>query len=139
MTFYIRYVSHIPQLRVVLLDLVNMSKNKTKKNSVGLAVKWPKTSYFMVEDLQNLNADVKNITLRVRLSKKIEDGSLAEIGCKLGGQGRPRKVFAFTPVTQETLDSAKSQGIVLVDTNVLQKLVMLDAPSLVSKSTPVVA
>lgn len=83
---------------------------------------WPKTPYFIIEDLCALNIYTKEITLRVRLAKEIENGNVAEIGCKTGGQGRPKKVFAFTPVPQSTLDSARAHNIILVDSNRLQKL-----------------
>lgn len=99
-----------------------MSKKSERKNKTNLVVNWPKTSYFIIEDLCALNTDAKEITLRARLAKEIEKGNAAEIGCKTGGQGRPKKVFAFTPVPQSTLDAAKAHNITLVDSNRLQKL-----------------
>jgi hypothetical protein len=99
-----------------------MSKKTERKNKTNLVVKWPETAYFIIEDLFKLQPEAKWITLRVRLSKEIEKGLVAEIGCKTGGQGRPRKVFAFTPVPQSTLDLAESNLITLVDKHRLEKL-----------------
>lgn len=55
------------------------------------------------------------ITIRVRHTKMIEDGKVAEIGAVAGGKGRPQKVFAVTPVTQILLNKAKAENINLVD------------------------
>jgi hypothetical protein len=99
-----------------------MSKKTERKNKTNIVVNWPKTPLFTVDDVFSLNADCKHITLRVRLTKEIEANRAAEIGCKTGGQGRPKKVFAFTPVPESTLNLARSQQITLVDQNRLQKL-----------------
>lgn len=89
----------------------NIEKINTKKE-----VKWPTTQYFTIDDLIVLNTQLVLITLRVRLTKAIEeDGKVAEIGSIPGGKGRPKKVFAFTPVTKDVLDKAESNGINLVD------------------------
>ena len=97
------------------MTLEFMSKKTERKNKTNLNLVWPKTPYFTIEDLHSLNADFVNITLRVRLTKQIEAGVIAEIGSVPGGQGRPRKVFALTPVTDATLELAKSQQITPVD------------------------
>lgn len=89
----------------------NIEKINTKKE-----VKWPTTQYFTIDDLIALNTQFVLITLRVRLTKAIEeDGKVAEIGSIPGGKGRPKKVFALTPVTKGVLDKAESNGINLVD------------------------
>ena len=92
-----------------------MSKNKTdRKNKTNLNLEFPKASYFTIEELHRLNAEFVNITLRVRLMKAIEAGEVIEIGNKTGGQGRPKKVFALTPVAKETFEEAKGKSIVLI-------------------------
>jgi len=120
-----------------------MNKKTERKNKTNLVVEWPKTPFFtIIDDLFELNKDAKHITLRVRLNKEIEAGRIAEIGCKTGEQGRPKKVYAFTPVPQSTLDLARQQNITLVDQSRLQKLVAVPAvsPSLVTpRSQPVTA
>ena len=91
-----------------------MSKNKTdRKNKTNLNLEFPKTPYFTIEELHQLNAEFVNITLRVRFMKVIEAGEAIEIGNKTGGQGRPQKVFALTPVAKETFEEAR-KSIVLI-------------------------
>ncbi len=111
-----------------------MSKKTERKNKTNFVVTWPTTPFFTSEDVFALQPEAKQITLRVRLSKEIEKGKVAEIGCQTGGQGRPKKVYAFTPVPQSTLDLARSQNITLVDQSRLQKLAAVAAvtPSLVA-------
>jgi len=91
-----------------------MSKKTERKNKTNLNVEWPTESFFTIKDLWKVNPQFVNITLRVRLTKAISTGQVVEIGNKTGGQGRPEKVFALTPVSQETLDAAKGQGISFV-------------------------
>lgn len=114
-----------------------MSKKTERKNKTNLVVTWPTTPFFTLDDVFALQPDAKEITLRVRLSKEIEKGKAAEIGCKTGGQGRPKKVFAFTPVPQSTLDLARSQNITLVDQIRLQKVVLVPAAVPFAKPQPV--
>jgi predicted ArsR family transcriptional regulator len=45
--------------------------------------------------------------------KAVEDGTVIEIGNKMGGQGRPQKVFALTPVSRQTFSDAKGNNIML--------------------------
>jgi len=104
-----------------------MSKKTERKNKTNLVVNWPVTPFFTLDDVFALQPDAKRITLRVRLSKEIEKGKAVEIGCRTGAQGRPKKVFAFSPVPQITLDLAESQKITLVDKARLQKFVNLPA------------
>lgn len=91
--------------------------SKTTKNKVRQTVTWPTTPYFTLMQLwKDFNPKFKEITLRVRLVKSIEeDGIVAEIGYIPGTLGRPQKVYAMTPVTKETLTKAKENGIELVE------------------------
>jgi len=114
-----------------------MSKKTERKNKTNLVVTWPTTPLFTLEDVFALQCDAKHITLRVRLSKEIEKGKAVEIGCKTGEQGRPRKVFAFTPVSAATIDLARNQNITLVDTSRLQKIVTISAATPFPKAQPV--
>lgn len=92
-----------------------MKANKT--------INWPTTTYFTMSDLVTLNPHMltsaeknNDITLRVRLINAIqEDGKVAEIGYMTGGKGRPRKVYAMTPVTEIMLNKAEADGIGLID------------------------
>ena len=121
---------------------------QTRKNKTNQTVIWPTTPYFTIQDLFHLNPKFVEITLRVRLSNAINPGgTIAEIGSIPGGLGRPQKVFAMTPVTQELLNKAKAAGINLVD-NAEEKLVkvisvtntasVLSAPVASSPTTTVV-
>ena len=90
-------------------------KQNTQKNKTNQEVSWPNTPYFTIAELHNLNPKFINITLRVRLANAIETGKIVELGAQTGGKGRPQKVFAVTPITQTTLNKAKSENINLVD------------------------
>lgn len=117
-----------------------MNKKTERKNKTNLVVAWPKTPYFTLQQLFTLNSDAKEITLRVRLSKEIEKGAFVEIGCITGEQGRPRKVFAASPVSPETLKAAQAENITLVDESSLSKLSTMTSPvtSLVDKTQSVI-
>lgn len=87
----------------------NTENNKTKNPII--VVNWPKSPYWFVEDICGLNTTIKPITLRVRLAKEIEKGSVIEIGHKRGGQGRPKKVYTFSPVKETAIELAKGNNI----------------------------
>jgi hypothetical protein len=118
-----------------------MIKKTERKNRTNLNVEWPTTPFFTIEELwgTSTNANMKEITLRVKLAKQIEAGKVVEIGCKTGEQGRPKKVFSLTPVSQATLDLAKAQNIQPVDKikvqNILSKTSVVT--NIVSKQEPV--
>ncbi len=78
-------------------------------------VVWPQSPYFTIRDLFALNKDIVEITLRVKVSKSIEEGDVAEIGCIPGGKGRPQKVYSMFPISNNTLAVAKTNGIILID------------------------
>jgi hypothetical protein len=88
---------------------------KQKKNKTKQVVTWPTVSLFSIKELHRLNPKFVEITLRVRLAKAIESGKVVEIGSSPGEQGRPKKVFSMTPVTQITLNKARAEQINLVD------------------------
>lgn len=99
-----------------------MIERKTqRKNRTNLVMKWPsKDEYFTIESLwKGMNPDFIEITLRVRLKKAIEeDKTVAEIGSKNMGFGRPIKVFAMTPVNPTVLEKAQKDGVMLNSTTV---------------------
>jgi len=55
------------------------------------------------------------ITLRVRLTNAIEANQVVSLGTIKGSKGRPKLVFANTPVSQETIESARAAGVTLND------------------------
>lgn len=92
-------------------------KQNTHKNKSCQLLNLPKTTYYTLQDVFSINPQFNgiNITIRVRHTKMIEAGKVAEIGSIPGGKGRPQKVFAMTPVTQITLAKARQNNINLVD------------------------
>ena len=68
-------------------------KDKTKKK---LIVEWPKT-HFTIKDIQDKYPDAKNITLRFRINRAVEDGLVTYIGKNETNVGRPTIVFAPCP------------------------------------------
>jgi len=88
----------------------------TRKNKTNQVLNMPKTPYYKLRELFDLNPQFKaEITIRVRHTKEVEDGRVAEIGSMPGGKGRPLKVYAYTPVSQATLTRAKASGMNPVD------------------------
>lgn len=89
--------------------------NKTdRKNKINLTVNWPTNgSYFTVKELwEQYNPNFIEITLRVRVDKAIKkDKTVAIIGYKNVGKGRPTMILAMNPVTQDLLDKAYADGI----------------------------
>ena len=93
-----------------------MKQNTTRKNKTNQVLNMPKASFYTLKELFDLNTHFNaEITIRVRHTKMIEDGKVAEIGAVAGGKGRPQKVFAVTPITQHLIDKATAAKINLVD------------------------
>jgi hypothetical protein len=117
-----------------------MSKNKTeRKNKTNLNVVWPKTPFFTIEELWASNPEFVNITLRVRLTKAIEAGKVVEFGHKTGGQGRPKKIFALTPLTDAIVQAAKNQNMALADNlDALLKTTVTPVTNIVVRTAPAV-
>lgn len=88
---------------------------KQKKNKTCQIVTWPTAILFTIQELHRLNPKFVNITLRVRLTKAIEEGKIIEVGSIPGEKGRPQKVFSFTPVTQLVFDRVLKEGMMPVD------------------------
>lgn len=88
---------------------------KQKKNKTNQVVTWPSATLFSITELHRLNPKFIEITLRVRLANAIKEGKVVEIGATPGDKGRPKKVFTMAPVTQLTIDRARSEKINLVD------------------------
>ena len=100
-----------------------MSNKTTRKNRTNLTLKWPDSEYFTVNELFDANPEFIRITLRVRLKKEIDEAkAVAVIGSKKGSHGRPALVYTMTPVSQETIDKARTDGIDIVGDNDLVKV-----------------
>ena len=108
-----------------------MNDKKTeRKNKTNQVVSWPAhDEYFTIETLKQKNPHMltssgSDITLRVRLADAItKDKTVAVIGTKNLGKGRPRLVFVMTPVNQVALDKAKTDDIMLVDESKIVQVV----------------
>ena len=85
------------------------NKQNTNKNEVSL----PKNGYYTIKDLLDLNSTVVPITLRVRVKKMIDAGTVTEIGTRHLAKGRPEMVLATTPVAKELLEKALAADILL--------------------------
>lgn len=118
-------------------------KQTQRKNNTNRELLLPNSSatYFSIQDLVKLNSNLltaskSDITIRVKLTKKIEDGKVVEIGSLTGGQGRPQKVFAITPVTQLVINKAKADNINLVDNaDKLVNAINVSTPTLATVTT----
>lgn len=87
-------------------------KNTDKQTKKKLEINWP-TSHFTIQDIQSQYPDAKNITLRYRINKAIEEGQLTYIGKNDTKVGRPTIVIAPYPVSTEVLESAVKSGVIL--------------------------
>ena len=85
-----------------------MSNTKTK-----IQVKWPVDGTFTIAQLQKANRGVINITLRFKLKKAIEAGSIVELGKNASKMGRPTLVFAQANPSLDLLASARASGVIL--------------------------
>lgn len=112
--------------------------NKTdRKNKTNLTVNWPaQGTYFTVKELwQQHNPDFIEITLRVRVDKAIKkDKTVAIIGYKNVGKGRPTMILAMNPVTQDLLDKAYKDGIQPPENKPL--VTVMDVTTPISTSDP---
>jgi hypothetical protein len=99
-------------------------KKTNRQNKTGLSVNWPNGFYTMetseshpnIPSLWSQNQHFAAlITLRVRLTNAIEANQVVSLGTVKGIKGRPKLVFANAPVSQETIETARSAGVVLND------------------------
>lgn len=89
----------------------NTIKKTNRKNKTNLTIKWL-AGFFTIEDLHAANSNFVEITLRSRLNSAKKENQIAEIGCVHSGKGRPKLVFATTPVSKEVLDAARQAGVI---------------------------
>ncbi len=92
-----------------------MNKTNTKNNNKARTnIEWP-SGHFTIEDIQTKYPDAVNITLRFRVKKAEEAKEIVLIGKVKPPIGRPRKVYTKANPSQETLDSAYSDGVIATD------------------------
>ena len=78
----------------------------------ALNITWPET-FFTIQDIQDEHPSAKNITIRFRINKAIEDNVIAYIGKNKTSVGRPTIVFAPYPIQESVLQAAVEAGVIL--------------------------
>ena len=114
----------------------HMTDKKTnRKNKTNQVVKWP-AGYFTIKQLNEQNVDFVNITLRVRLNKAIEDKKVVELGVMQASKGRPNLVFACSPVDASVIESARTNGIILLESFNSVKVTTISGQPQTTPTTP---
>jgi hypothetical protein len=85
-----------------------------RKNKTNQTVTWP-TNIFTIKELNGVNPEFFEITLRTRLKKALESGKVKEMGVLHNGKGRPTIVFVYGVPTESHIDDAKTRGVILKD------------------------
>ncbi len=101
-----------------------MIRKTNRKNKTNIQLVYPTTSLWTLKELFELNASVKQITVRTKVTPRIEANEISVVGSKPQPKGRPQLVFSFNP-TKQVLDEAVSKGI-----NLSPKYVQKDIPVL---------
>lgn len=92
-------------------EIVNATPTKTgRKNKTNSQLKLM-TGHFTITQLMSENIDMKEITLRVKLKKLVDDGTVTELGTLHMAKGRPKLVFATAPLSKQTIESARTEGV----------------------------
>ena len=102
-------------------------KNKTKTQLKLMA------SHFTIAQLMVENPDMKEITLRVKLKKFVDDGVVSELGTLHMAKDRPKLVFSVAPVSKQTVESAKNAGVMFSESMSVKILDIKDSPVTVSE------
>ncbi len=90
------------------------AKKTDRKNMTNQVVTWPSSdTHFTVESLLEKNSHIKQITLRVKLNKSINNSSVVRLGTLHGGKGRPKVAYTMSPVSEKALASALSNEVLL--------------------------
>ena len=71
---------------------------------------WPE-GHFTIDQVQSAYPDMVNITLRFRVKKATENKEIAVIGRLKPAIGRPKLVFAKSPVTEAVVKAAYAAGV----------------------------
>jgi hypothetical protein len=102
-------------------------KNKTKTQLKLME------SHFTITQLMVENPDMKEITLRVKLKKFVDNGIVSELGTINMAKGRPKLVFSVAPVSKQTVESAKNAGVMFSESMSVKILDIKDSSVTVSK------
>lgn len=121
-----------------------MSKEKTKNVK---DVNWPTNGeLFTIKSLAELNTTIPEITLRVKVTKAIDSGTVSLVGHKNTKKGRPSMVLTVGKITQSVLDAAIADKVTVDDStkalvsvvNITTDVSTVDttSPTVVSETTP---
>jgi hypothetical protein len=105
-------------------------KKTDRKNKTNLTVTWP-SNVFTIKELNALNTDFVEITLRVRMKKAIDSGEITDIGVLHNGKGRPTLVFVYGTPTKEHIEEAKSRQVILKDVSSVNIIKITNTPTAV--------
>lgn len=73
-------------------------------------IAWPE-GHFTIDQVQSAYPNMVNITLRFRVKKATENKEIVAIGRLKPAIGRPKLVFAKSPVTEATIKAAYAAGV----------------------------
>lgn len=113
-----------------------MKTQNKKTEKKKLVITWP-TTPFTIEQLQGLYPTAKNITLRFRVNRSIDNNELVLIGKNSGSVGRPTLVFAKAPVSKETLAGAVKAKVILDEQYTKSVAAVTQFPSVPNPVQPV--
>jgi len=112
-----------------------------RKNKTNQVINWPPVNeYFTIDSLTKSNPHMltssgSDITLRVRLMNAVkeEPKTVSAIGTLNLGKGRPQLAFAMIPVSQEALDKAAANKVILAKESELISVVKIEnkAPAVI--------
>lgn len=117
------------------------TKNKTgRKNNLNQVLILPSTGYFSTEQLFEANPKMLNITARTKFKfNYLNTGKVKELGYIQNAMGRPTKVYALAPISNEVINDAKANGIILKSEHIVEKVTDINTNNIISsqiKTTP---
>ncbi len=88
-------------------------KKTNRKNNTNLNIDWTGvTGHFTIDTLHTTNSQYTAIiTLRTHVKDAEKNGVIAELGTAHNGKGRPKKVYAKTPVCSNVIEAARNAGV----------------------------
>ena len=105
----------------------------TRKNNTPVI--WP-DAHFTIADVFSKHS-MKEITLRFRINKALDDGIITTIGKIKPAIGRPKLVFSKANPTKELLEAAKAAGVLpLTDAPAMIPIINVKASNAIPENRP---
>lgn len=82
-----------------------------RKNKTRQELTLPASGHYTIDELCASNVNFVVITLRVRLKKLVNEGKVIELGTIHMAKGRPKIVCATAPVSESTINAARTAGV----------------------------